>query len=347
MSTVMGNDHPSDDAGHGSPGHSLSNQAEASLDGLDGHGIHPRRGTWHVDVIPHGQTVTRKAYYRGRRGIMIAEPEEVIWPTWPATTAEEVAVQGAPLEDLQRYWGTAGDRLRESAKWMATVLGAAIATVIGTSPLAGLSNHLQLTAALIGGAGLVLLGVTMLLVLRVMQPQAVSYADVQAAMPPRGLVRVLRKRLRRYWRHSYVLESPLYRWRHTVESHQDLYLPCAVTSLRGLRGSMALEEATLVALAVARESVQDTAADTLSHAQTARTARLLELRTAAARVAAIGEYYASEHVALRQPTAAYSAASLEPQPSFSHFAWPIKSPRASQFIQHLPSGRNTRAGRDS
>src|SRR5262249_26055698 len=150
-----------------------------------------------------------------------------------------------------------GNRQRDSAKWMATVLGAAIATVIGTSPLARLSgHHLQLAAAVIGAAGLILLGVTMLLVLRAMQPQAVSYADIQAAGPPRGLVRVLHKRLRRHWRGSYVLESPLYRCRRAIESHQDLYLPCAVTSLKDLRRSIPLEEATLVALARARESAQ-------------------------------------------------------------------------------------------
>jgi hypothetical protein len=324
MSTVSKNDHPGDEAGHGNLGHSVSHQAGASLDQLGGHNIHPRRGTWHVDVLPRGQTVTRKAYYRGRRGTVTAEPEEVIWPTWPATTAEEVAVHGAPLEDLQRYWGTAGNRLRESAKWMATVLGAAIATVIGASPLAGLSNHLQLTAVLMGGAGLILLGLTMLLVLRVMQPQAVSYADVQAARPPHGLVRVLHKGLRRHWRHSYVLESPLYRWRHAVESHQDLYLPCAVTSLRGLRRSMVLEEATLVALALARESAQDAAAENLSLAQTARTARLLELRVAAARIATIGEYYALRTRSTQATYGGIVCGVLGTAAIVLAFAWPIK-----------------------
>ena len=80
----------------------------------------------------------------------------------------------------------------------------------------------------------------MLLVLRVMRPQAVTYTEVQEARPPRGLAQVLQKRLRRYWRHSYFLESPLYRWRRTVESHRDLYLPCAVTSLSDLRLSITL-----------------------------------------------------------------------------------------------------------
>jgi hypothetical protein len=288
------NDDAGNDAARSSPGVLDSSQAATSSDG-SGHRDTHLRGTWRVRIVPREYTVTRQACYRGRRGIVTAEPEEVIWPTWPASTAEETAVSGIPLDALLEYWGNAGDRLRESAKWMATVLGAAMAAVIGTSPLAGLSSrHLQLAAAGIGAGGLILLGVTMLLVLRVMQPQAVSYADIQTAGPPHGLARVLHQRLRRYWRHSYVLENPLYRWRRTVEAHQDLYLPGAVTSLRSLRRSITLEEATLVALAQeASERAQGTAdREKLSLAQAARAARLLDLRVAAARIAAVGEYYA-------------------------------------------------------
>jgi hypothetical protein len=255
-----------------------------------------------------------------------AELEEVIWPTWPATTAEEAAVHGAPLEHLQTYWRTAGDRLRESAKWMATVLGAAMAAVIGASPLAWLSSHhLQLAGAVIGAVGLILLGITMLLVLRVMQPQTVSFSDVQASRPPRGLAGALHKRLRRHWRHSYVLESPLYRWRHAVESHQDLYLPCAVTSLRDLRNSTKLEEATLVALAQVIEDAQDPSTrDNLRQAQTARAARLAELRTAAANVATVGEYYA---LRARSTLAMYGGTVcgvLDTAAIVLAFAWPLK-----------------------
>jgi hypothetical protein len=207
---------------------------------------------------------------------------------------------------------------------MATVLGAALATVIGASPLAGLSSHLQPAAAAIGGAGLILLGFTMLLVLRVMQPPAVSYADVQAAKPSRGLTRVLYKWLHRYWRHSHVLENPLYRWRSTVESHQDLYLPCAVSSLDDLRRSITLEEGTLVALARAREDTQDPDAEgNLKDAQTARAARLLELRIAATRVAAVGEYYA---LRARSTLATYGGVicgTLGTAAIVLAFAWPI------------------------
>jgi hypothetical protein len=198
------------------------------------------------------------------------------------------------LAGLEQYWHTAGNRLRESAKWMATVLGAAMATVIGTSPVAHLSgHHFQRIAVLLGMAGLIFLAITMLLVLRVMQPRAVSYSDVLNAKCPRGLAGVVERWLRRHRQHTRVLEDPLYRWRQTVQRHQDLYLPCGVTSLRGLRVAIRLEEATLMKLAQTWATVPDrAAAEMLRRAQAARIAKLLEFRTAAASIAVIGEFYA-------------------------------------------------------
>ena len=63
-------------------------------------------------------------------------------------------------------------------------------------------------------------------------------------------------------------------------------------TLTSLRQSMIIEEVTLQALARGRASAVDLAASQiLCQAQTARAARLLELRTAAARIATVGEYY--------------------------------------------------------
>ena len=87
------------------------------------------------------------------------------------------------------------------------------------------------------------------------------------------------------WRRS------LRKWRRTVESEQDLYLPCGVTCLTSLRQSMILEEVTLGALARARASARhEAASETLSRAEAARSARLVELRAACAQIATIGEY---------------------------------------------------------
>lgn len=264
-------------------------------------------GEWRVVVCPGERLVTREVLH----GSLHSEPE-VIWPTWPAAPAEVAAASASPLGELQQYWATAGNRLRDSAKWMAAVLGAALASVVGTSPLAG--HHLHAAAAVVGLAGLVFLSITMLLIVQVMRPQAVSYSDIQHAKAPRGIAARLHRFAGRQRHHSHFLESPLYRWRQTIESHQDLYLPCGVTSLTGLRHSMIIEEATLVALARARESAPDTAAvKTLSRAQAARTARLLELRIAATKVVTVGEYYKLRTRSAREPhTAASPAVSSGP-----------------------------------
>jgi hypothetical protein len=202
---------------------------------------------------------------------------EVIWPTWPGRSQDEAAAMPSPLADAQDYWSTVGNRLRDSAKWTAVALGAALATVIGTSPLAGMRDHRpQPVAILLGTAGLIFLGVTMLLVLQVMRPQSVSFGNVQEA------------KKRKPW----LCGSALYKWRKIVEEEQDLYLPCGVRCLTGLRQSMIVEEITLVALSRAARNTPDQAShQKICQAQAARAARLRDLRAAAAMVATVGEYY--------------------------------------------------------
>ena len=78
-----------------------------------------------------------------------------------------------------------------------------------------------------------------------------------------------------------------------MESQQDLYLPCGVRCLTSLRQSMIIEKMTLMALALAHEHAADREMrQELTEAQAARAARLVDLRSAAARIATIGEYYA-------------------------------------------------------
>ena len=89
---------------------------------------------WTVVVCLGKRLITREVTHAGKPWGQDEEPE-VIWPTWPATPAEETAASASPLAELQQYWTTTGNRLRDSAKWMAAVLGAALATVVGTSPL--------------------------------------------------------------------------------------------------------------------------------------------------------------------------------------------------------------------
>jgi hypothetical protein len=283
------------------------------------------QGGWGVQIYPSAHQIIRVACYCTTSGDVIhKEPDEVIWPTWPATIEDEAEVTTSPLADLQRYWITAGNRLRESAKWMATVLGAALGTVIGTSPISG--HSFQVAAALIGFAGLVCLGITMFLVLRVMQPPAVSYEEIQAAgeqiqttRASSGLSWSVRSWVDRH------KENSLRRWKQTVESHRDLYLPCGVPSLGELRWSIGLEEATLVRLSQIREDTSNPkVAENLGQAKEARAARLLELRAAAARITTIGEYHALQARSTEATNGGIAFGIIGTALIVLAFAWPLK-----------------------
>lgn len=129
---------------------------------------------------------------------------------------------------------------------MAAVLGAALASVIPAAPLAHLtSRHFTAAPAALGAGWLFLFNITLLLILQVMRPQSVSYADVQEAQPPAGVRGRLRSVIRVRWPRSHAFESSLYRWKHTIQEQPDLYLPCGVYSLVDLRQLMTVEEITL------------------------------------------------------------------------------------------------------
>ncbi len=247
---------------------------------------------WKVEVAPAGHVITRKVCRNGapwnqcgstseQDGCDALTKDLVIWPAWPARSEDEAASSPSPLADVQKHWQTAGNRLRDSAKWSAAALGAALATVIGTSPLARMKEPRDHTSPpiaipLLGGAGLIFLGITMFLILQVMRPREVSFTHVQQAR-------------KRWW---WLPRTALWKWKTTIQSQQDLYLPCGVKSLTGLRQSMIIEEMTLVALSRATATAPDPASrQELCKAQAARAVRLQELRAAAAMVATVGEYY--------------------------------------------------------
>lgn len=238
----------------------------------------PSRGCWRVVLSTDGRQIRRDIWFGPDPWNAETEgwePEGIIWPTWPTGKSTS---SDSPLAGMQACWSKAGDRLRDSAKWMATVLGVALAAVVGTSPLTPMRQHHPAGAAIaLGLSGLALLGITLFLVLQVMRPQEVSYTDIQKADPHKG------------WG---PLRPALSRWRNTVESHEDLYLPCGVTGLTSLRQSMIIEDVTLLALAQARgqEYGQETSRR-LCEAQAARAARLHDLQVTAAQIETIGDYY--------------------------------------------------------
>jgi hypothetical protein len=85
-----------------------------------------------------------------------------------------------------------------------------------------------------------------------------------------------------------------------------------------------IEEATLMALAQAREGAPDAAAvKTLSRAQAARTARLLELRVAAAKVVTVGEYYKLRTRSARATYGGIACSLIGIAAIVAAFSWPI------------------------
>jgi hypothetical protein len=91
------------------------------------------------------------------------------------------------------------------------------------------------------------------------------------------------------------------------------------------RWSIGLEEATLVQLSQTTEDTSDpSVAESLKHAKEARIARLLELRTAAARVTTIGEYYALQARSVEATYGGVAFGILGTALIVLAFAWPLK-----------------------
>ena len=127
MTSVTKKDHSAVSALAGGTGQHTGGQAQALLSGGDRDG--PKAAGWDVEIHLGDHQITHKACYRGSRRNMAAcgvPAEEVIWPAWPVTTADITAASPLPLAGFEQYWHTAGNRLRESAKWMATILGNAM-----------------------------------------------------------------------------------------------------------------------------------------------------------------------------------------------------------------------------
>jgi hypothetical protein len=241
---------------------------------------------WRVVVEPGRHGIVVRTVYRGDRDEELTKwpasteawvPEKVIWPAWSPDLAPGGKDHRTPLSVISEHWSGLADRLRESAKWMSTVLGAALGLFLGTSPLGELKyDERHRGAILFGILGLACLSVTLFLLLLVIRPSAVSFADVQLSK-----VKGIRARY------------PLARWKRVVQAQQDLYLPIGIDSLDSLRQAAIVEEGTLTALAFALQeaTIEGVDRNPILEACGARAARLRDLQSAVAEIAAIGEFY--------------------------------------------------------
>jgi hypothetical protein len=148
--------------------------------------------------------------------------EEPVWPIWVPTPDSETTVA-----DFEKQWADASAQARSTAKWLATVLGAALAALIGSAPLANLRDlYVPWLAYLYGGAGLVLLALTLFLVLRVLVPRVTGFNDLTSGGRS---FRKLKTRL---------------------EGHGGVLLPTGITSMDELACRAQLEARTLNQLAI-------------------------------------------------------------------------------------------------
>jgi hypothetical protein len=238
---------------------------------------------WQVTVYPQGNRVIRRSLQpQAKLQNEDWEHDTYIWPGWAPHMQVKPIDDHSPLLDTHAYWESVSSRIRDTAKWMATVIGSTLGLLVGTSPLAQNStHHPQGWAGLsIGAVGLLCLVGTLMLILHVLLPQSVSFVDVLNAKDGSG---------------------PLHRWRATIVKEPDLYLPCGINSLDGLRQAIRVEELTLMALAAATHQDKVTESDValLQEAEVARAARLRELRQAAGSIALIGEYHKLQNYSKR------------------------------------------------
>jgi hypothetical protein len=181
-----------------------------------------------VEIEPPAEksmVVTRKVTYAkvGIRGWF----RETVSPIYVPDRSEDKATDSsAAMTAFQKHWDESATQARTTAKWIATALGAALATLVGTAPLTGLSDdYIPSEAYTLAALGLVLVGVTLFLVLRVLVPGVTGFGD--------------------------IMEDPAFaELRGKADRAKGVMLPTGIESLAELGARADLEAKTLNALAV-------------------------------------------------------------------------------------------------
>jgi hypothetical protein len=175
---------------------------------------------------------------------------EPIFPIYVPPVAEQTdarttrsADQADPTATTDAFWAKAPDQARSTAKWIATVIGAALAAIVGTAPLSPLGGKdidwVSLPGFLIV-IGLVLLGGTIFLVLSVLVPGIPTFADLMKPIPvPKFLGWELP-----WW---IPMSTPRARWlmAEKVAEKNGVQLPIGIHSLNELGYGVRIEEMTL------------------------------------------------------------------------------------------------------
>jgi len=134
------------------------------------------------------RTVTYKI---GVGGAEVEAPKEHLYPIYvpavPAADPNKTAGASKPaggadlVATTDAYWAKAAEQARSTAKWIATVLGAALVAIVGTAPLSPLGGQdidWQSTYGYMIGVGLLLLGVTLFMVVSVLVPGITAFPNL-------------------------------------------------------------------------------------------------------------------------------------------------------------------------
>ena len=142
---------------------------------------------------------------------------EPVWPVWVPDPGSD-----SNLAEFEKTWANASRQARATAKWLAAILGLALAALIGSAPLSGIrGEHIPLLAYIIGAAGLACIAFTLFLVVCVLLPEVTGFEDLISGEGP---FKDLKKRFQR---------------------NAGILLPLRIRTFAELGGRMRLEALTL------------------------------------------------------------------------------------------------------
>jgi hypothetical protein len=182
-----------------------------------------------IDYDPASPQALRRTVFLTTRNGDIIKFKEPLWPVWVPSPDSETS-----MADFEKQWADASAQARSTSKWLATVLGVALAALIGSAPLTNLRDlHVPWYAYVYGGVGLALVVLVLFLVLRVLVPQVTGFDDLTSG------------------------KRPFKELKAKAEKHCGVLLPTGITSLDELAGRAQLEARTLNQLAVLLAKVKE------------------------------------------------------------------------------------------
>jgi hypothetical protein len=220
-----------------------------------------------IDDPGDGIVIRRKVTLTGKDNHVLQQFTERVWPVWvPGPDS------GSTLADFEKNWADASRQARATAKWIATILGLALAALIGSAPLSGIRNDdIPLRAYVIGAIGFVCIAFTLFLVVRVLVPQVTGFEDLISD------------------------KRPFKDLRGRFQLNSGIFLPVRITTFAELGGRAQVEALTLDRLETRIEEYHGDPAkkedfDVLCAAYDGRTKWLAYLKETAAQWAIIASY---------------------------------------------------------